>query len=99
MQVVKKSDKIIAHTILIIGSVIMLYPFVFALLGTMVSVEEFYSVGFLPVPEDVGHLFENLARIFGREEILPSIVLTLARFVWYTIFVTASSVLAGYVFS
>ena len=39
MQVVKKSDKIIAHTILIIGSVIMLYPFVFALLGTMVSVE------------------------------------------------------------
>ena len=99
MQVVKKSDKIIAHTILIIGSVIMLYPFVFALLGTMVSVEEFYSVGFLPVPEDVGHLFENLARIFGREEILPSIVLTLARFVWYTVFVTASSVLAGYVFS
>ncbi len=99
MQVVKKSDKIIAHVILIFGSVIMLYPFVFAFLGTMVSIDGFFNVGLLPVPEGISYLFDNLSKIFSRQDILPSILLTLGRFAWYTFFVTATSVLAGYVFA
>lgn len=99
MQVVKKSDKIVSHVILGLGSLIMLYPFAFALLGTFKSVEGFYEVSFIPVPENPAYLFENVAKILKREEILPSVLLTLVRFAWYAFFVTGTSILAGYVFS
>ena len=99
MQVVKKSDKIVSHVVLGLGSVIMLYPFVFVLLGTFASIEGFYEVKFLPIPKSISYLFENIAKIMKREEVGPSILLTLGRFLWYAFFVTGSSILGGYVFS
>lgn len=51
MKVVKKRTIVLSHVFLILGSVLMLYPLVFAFLGQFVSIEGFYKVGVLPVPE------------------------------------------------
>lgn len=99
MVVVKKRTIVLSHLVLGLGSVIMLYPFVFALLGCFVSIEGFYEVGFLPIPESFSYLIQNISRLFRRTEIWSSILLTLIRFIWYTLFVGGTSVLGGYVFA
>ena len=99
MKVVKKSTVVLSHTFLILGSIIMLYPFVFAFLGMFVSVEGFYEVGVLPIPESVSYMIDNFERIFARKEIFRSILITLVRFVWYTVLLSVTSVLGGYVFA
>ncbi len=99
MKVVKKSTIITSHVILILGSIVMLYPFVFAFLGMFVSVEGFYEVGVLPIPESVTYMIENFSRIFSRKEIFTSVAITLIRFIWYAVILSATSVLGGYVFA
>lgn len=99
MTVVKKSEKIVTHIVLALGSVVMLYPFVFAVLGTFLSLEEFYSVGFLPLPTSLDYVFDNFATLFRRSEIWPAIGMTLARTAWYSLIVGLTSVMGGYVFA
>ncbi len=99
MIVVKKRTIVLSHVVLGLGSIVMLYPFVFALLGCFVSIEGFYEVGFLPIPESFGYFVENVSKLFRRTEIWSSILLTLIRFVWYAVFVGGTSVLGGYVFA
>lgn len=99
MKVVKKRTIVISHILLILGAILMLYPLVFAFLGQFVSIEGFYKVGILPVPQGFSYLFENLGLIFRRTEIYISILLTLARFVWYSFILIVTSVLGGYAFA
>lgn len=99
MKVVKKSTVIVSHVLLILGSFIMLYPFVFSLLGMFMSIEGFYEVGMLPKPEGFGYLFHNLARIFRRTEMFRSLGITFFRFIWYAFILGFTSVLGGYVFA
>lgn len=99
MKVVKKGTVALSHVILILGSIIMLYPFVFAVLGMFVSVEEFYEVSFLPIPERIVYAFDNFKRIFARDGLGRSVLLTVARFAWYAILLSFTSVLAGYAFA
>lgn len=99
MKVVKKRTIVVSHILLILGSLLMLYPLLFAFLGQFVSIEGFYEVGFLPMPQGFKYLFSNLGLIFGRTEIYISILLTLARFVWYSFILIVTSVLGGYAFA
>lgn len=99
MKVVKKRSLIISHILLALGSLIMLYPFVFAFLGMFLSIEGFYEVGILPWPEGFSYCISNLGVIFRRTEIYRSVALTLARFVWYAFILIATSVLGGYAFA
>ena len=99
MKVVGKGTKTLYHVLLILGSVIMLYPFAFAFLGMFMSQAGFYEVSFLPIPEGFGYCVENITKILRRTEIYPSIALTLARFVWYAFILGFTSVLGGYVFA
>lgn len=99
MKVIKKRNVIATHVILILGSIIMLYPFAFAFLGMFVSVEGFYEVGIIPVPESFKYMIENFQRIFSRGEIYRSVFLTFGRFVWYTVILSVTSVLGGYAFA
>ena len=77
----------------------MLYPFLFAFLGMFVSVEGFYEVSVLPIPESAKYMIENFQKIFARKEIYRSVIVTLLRFVWYTALLSLTSVLGGYVFA
>ena len=99
MKVVKKRTIVFSHIFLILGAVLMLYPLVFAFLGQFVSIEGFYEVGILPVPQGFKYFFSNLGLILRRTEIYISILLTLARFVWYSFILIVTSVLAGYAFA
>lgn len=99
MKVVKKRTIVISHILLILGSLVMLYPLLFAFLGQFVSREGFYEVGVLPVPQGFSHLFDNLGLILRRSEVYISILLTLARFVWYSFILIVTSVLGGYAFA
>lgn len=89
----------LSHVFLALGSLIMLYPFAFAFLGMFKSAEGFYEVNFIPVPENISFFLDNIVRLFRRNEIYPAIGLTLTRFVWYTLIVGGTSVLAGYAFA
>ena len=99
MKVVKKRTIVISHIFLILGALFMLYPLAFAFLGQFVSIEGFYEVGVLPVPQGFSYLFSNLGLIFRRTEIYVSILLTLPRFVWYSFILIFTSVLGGYAFA
>lgn len=99
MKVVRKSTIILSHIFLCLGAILMLYPFVFALLGMFKTIEGFYEVNFLPVPDGIRYGFENLGIIFRRTEIYSSILLTLGRFVWYGFILVVTSVLGGYAFA
>lgn len=99
MKVVPRSQRIITHVLLSLGSVIMLYPFVFAFLGMFISIDSFYKVGVLPIPESVSIMWQNLTTIFKRTEIYRSIFLTLARFLWYAFILGFTSILGGYAFA
>lgn len=99
MKVVRKSTIILSHIFLCLGAILMLYPFVFALLGMFKTIEGFYEVNFLPVPDGFRYGFENLGIIFRRTEIYSSILLTLGRFVWYGFILVVTSVLGGYAFA
>lgn len=100
MKVVRKSTLIVSHILLGLGAVVMLYPFVFAFLGMFVSIDGFYRVQLLPIPEGFGYCFENIKLLAGRyKELFGSFFLTLARFVWYAAILGFTSVLGGYAFA
>lgn len=99
MKVVKKGTRALYHTCLILGSIIMLYPFAFAFLGMFLSMEGFYEVGVLPMPEGFSYFVDNITKILRRSEIYASIALTFGRFIWYAFILSFTSVLGGYVFA
>ena len=99
MKVVKKSSIVFTHIFLCLGVVLMLYPFVFAFLGMFKTIEGFYEVEILPVPDGIGYGISNLRIIFRRAEIYRSILITLGRFVWYAAISVLTSVLGGYAFA
>ena len=99
MKVVAKSGKIATHVLLILGSVIMLYPFAFAFLGMFSTVEGFYNVNVLPIPRSFSSFWNNLGLIFSRTEIYRSILLTIGRFAWYAFILGFTSILGGYAFA
>lgn len=99
MQVVKKGTKLATHIVLILGSLIMIYPFVFSFLGMFLDVEEFYGTGFLPVPSSLKYVWGNLVVFFRRPEFYGAILITFGRMVWYGAVIGFTSVLGGYVFA
>lgn len=99
MQVVKKSETVVTHIVLILGTAVMLYPLLFAFLGSFLSVDQFYKVGFLPIPRDLTHVLENYRRLLIREELYRSLGITLARTLWYVLIIGATSLLGGYAFA
>lgn len=100
MKVVKKSVIVTTHVVMILGAILMLYPFVFAFLGTMTTAEELIVSGsILPIPKHPLNLFINLRGIFRQPYIFTSLLLTLARFVWYAFIISATSILGGYAFA
>ena len=60
MKVVRKSTIILSHIFLCLGAILMLYPFVFALLGMFKTIEGFYEVNFLPVPDGIRYGFAKV---------------------------------------
>jgi len=76
----------------------MAYPLLFAIMGSLCSIEDFYNSPILPYPRTL--YLENYT-IMGQANfpILRWVGNTLVRIVWYILIPGITSVAAGYVFS
>lgn len=94
-----KSKKIVTKLIwyvLMIGmTVLMVYPFVFSLLGGFNTNTEFSDMGeLLPIPADP--TLQNFRFVFSASALRP-LINSLCRSAWYAILVSLMAVLMGYV--
>lgn len=83
------------YAILIAASTILLYPLIFMVLGSFVTIEEYSRVRFLPLPSrfDFQQYWEVLL------DTLPAVRVTLIRVLWYITLGLTVSLFGGYAFS
>ncbi|HXF62315.1 MAG TPA: carbohydrate ABC transporter permease [Caldilineaceae bacterium] len=98
----KAIERFWIYSILIVGSVLMAFPMVYAVLGSLTDLEDFYANPWLPIPRKL--YLENYTIMFspefGRTVALWRWVFnTLVRTAWYIAVPGTVAVLAGYVFS
>jgi multiple sugar transport system permease protein len=85
-----------SYIFLTIGSLIMIYPVLFMVLGTFTDQRRFLEASFLPIPNTLnGELFW-LAINYGLGH---SYLITLYRCIWYIAVNIGVSLIAGYIFS
>ena len=87
----------LAYVLLTLFGVVMFYPFLFSLFGGITTRELYDQMIFLPRP--VLSEIKNLLYFFRGDYFWNSLLLTLARFVFYSTFVLAVSILCGYLFT
>ncbi len=94
-----KGSVIFAYIVMILGGVIMLYPFLFQMFGALITANEYENLVFLPLPQDLGAWrFKSMLYIFSRSNVWYSIGLTIAKVVWYVVITTFTNVVGGYIF-
>lgn len=94
------AGKVLLYTVLTVSSLIMIYPLLFGIMGSLVTDAEFYNAGLLPLPEKFGRLqWANFAEIFKDERTWPAIWLTLVKYAFYAVVNLLTSVSLGYVFA
>jgi multiple sugar transport system permease protein len=94
--------RILIYAFLIIGSLMMAYPMIYAVLGSLNEIETFYLHPWLPYPETL--YLENYTVLFTQRfsELAPLwrwTLNTLIRIAWYILIPGTVAVLAGYVFA
>ena len=94
--------QIFIYAFLIIGSIIMAYPMVYAVIGSLNDMESFYRNPWLPIPDKLS--LENYTVLFSADfaKLAPLwrwVLNTLIRIAWYILVPGAVAVLAGYVFA
>lgn len=96
----KKLDlgRLFVYVLLIVGSLIMAYPLVYAFLGSLCNIEDFAASPILPLPR---HLYlENYTIMVTADfPIFRWIANTLIRIAWYITIPGIASVLGGYAFA
>jgi multiple sugar transport system permease protein len=88
------------HTLLLVGSLFMVYPLVYSLAASLTSLAEFIRSTWIPVPLEWA--FKNYREMFHPKMvplITQSIGVTLLRTTWYIAMTSVTSVLCGYVFA
>ncbi len=86
---------IASYVVLVLSSVVLLYPLLFMVLGSFVTVEEYSRVKLIPLPTHIN--FTDYYNVLI--DALPSVEVTLVRVIWYVTLSLTVSLLAGYVFS
>ena len=84
-----------------VGSVIMMYPLLFAVLGAVCSPQEYLAMKtVLPIPKDFSlQRLSNFILMFKAEKTIWAITLAMLRFVWYSATGIFTSVVGGYIFA
>ena len=78
--------RILLYAFLIVGSFVMAYPMLYAILGSLCDLQDFYRSPWLPFPTKV--YVENYAMFFGREFIQANplwtwVLNSVIRIFWY----------------
>ncbi len=90
-----RPDLIASYIVLIGSSIVLLYPLLFMVLGSFVTIEEYSRVVLIPLPTHVD--FTDYFKTIG--DAWTAIEVTLVRVIWYISLAIVVSLLAGYVFS
>ncbi|MGC9468680.1 MAG: carbohydrate ABC transporter permease [Anaerolineae bacterium] len=89
---------IMVYGLLILGSLIMAYPLVYAVMGSLCSIEDFQASPVLPIPRT--RYFENYTIMWTADfPILLWVKNTLIRIIWYIAIPGTVAVFAGYAFA
>jgi len=96
------AGRVLIYAILIIGSIVMAFPMVFAISGSLTDMEDFYRSPWFPFPTKFYP--DNYRILFSttfttQVQIWRWIANTLVRIAWYTVIPGAVAVLAGYAFA
>lgn len=104
METRKATDpgRIFIYIFLLVGSVMMAYPMVYAVLGSLNDMETFYRTPWFPFPTKL--ILENYAVLFTttfnqQAPVWKWVFNTLIRIAWYILVPGTVAVLAGYVFA
>ena len=92
--------KIPLHILLIIGSLVMMYPLIYGLFASFTTPAEYIRSTWLPIPTSLN--FQNYIDMFNprmRPLINRSVLITTFRIIWYIGFTSVTSILCGYVFA
>jgi multiple sugar transport system permease protein len=90
--------KAVILLLLLVGGVIMIYPFVFSLLAGFIHKDKFGSLGMmLPIPDD-GLQWQYYKSFFTGDALRPFFN-SVMRASWYTFIITLMAVMIGYVLS
>src|SRR5687767_8906525 len=94
--------RIFIYAFLIIGSIMMAYRMVYAVLGSLNNMETFYRTPWFPFPTQL--IVENYTVLFtpafnNLAPVWKWVLNTLVRIAWYIIVPGTVAVLAGYVFA
>lgn len=93
-----KQQTMILHGFLLLGSIFMVYPFIFGLLASLSTLESYYQNIWLPIPADPD--LSNYQAIFSYDQkIILWVINTLIRILWYILVPGVIAVLCGYVFT
>jgi multiple sugar transport system permease protein len=100
MYTMKRSaaGQILVYGLLIVGSLIMAYPLVYAVFGSFCDIESFYASPILPMPRTL-YLENYTVMATATFPILLWVKNTLIRIVWYIAIPGTVAVFAGYVFA
>ena len=91
--------KLLTYAILGFFSLIMFYPFLFTLFGSIVSTADFYETLILPLPKQDPVTFQNFALAFRTDFLVRPFFITVIRTVWYMAFSYLTSIACAYVFT
>ncbi|MCD6555130.1 MAG: carbohydrate ABC transporter permease [Anaerolineae bacterium] len=90
--------RIIIYALLIVGSMIMAYPLLYAVLGSLCNIEDFLASPILPMPRHL-YLENYTVMVTASFPIFLWVKNTLVRIIWYITIPGIVAVLGGYVFA
>jgi multiple sugar transport system permease protein len=90
--------RLLIYAALIVGSLVMAYPMIYAIVGSFCNIEDFYASPWLPIPRHL-YLENYTVMLTASFPIFVWIRNTLLRIVWYIVVPGTFAILAGYVFA
>lgn len=98
MQKRKPMENVLVYGLLIIGSVVMAYPLLYAVMGSLCSIEDFIASPILPIPRTL-YLENYTVMASASFPILLWVKNTLIRIVWYITIPGIVAIFGGYAFA
>jgi len=93
----RRAERVCIHAALILGSLIMAYPFVYGLLAGFATIREYEQAVFLPLPHHLS--LDNVFGVFGAADFGLMFRNTLLRTTWYALAGSLIALLCGYAFA
>jgi multiple sugar transport system permease protein len=91
--------EILGYAVLALGGLLILYPFYYAVLGSVSTVAEFNRAVFLPLPASPFAQLKNFGIVFRDPKLINALTVTALKFGEQCVVILPVSILCGYVFA